>query len=217
MPEVVVSRLNLQLRVDVMKLNIVDGSTVSLSDEVFERDYNEALVHQAVITYMAGGRSGTKAQKTRSDVSGGGAKPWRQKGTGRARAGTSRGPIWRKGGVTFAARPRNHSKKLNKKMYRVAISSIFSELIRADSLVVVKDFAVSKPSTKGMVARLDDLSVSDVLLVGVEIDTNTSLSVRNIPNCDVVAVGSLDPVGLVTADKVVITEAAIKKVEEWLS
>lgn len=200
-----------------MELNIVDGSVLTLSDDVFARAYNESLIHQAVVTYMAGGRSGTKAQKTRSDVSGGGAKPWRQKGTGRARAGTSRGPLWRKGGVTFAARPRDYSKKMNKKMYRVAMSSIFSELIRTDSLVVVDDFVVSRPSTKEMVVKIGDLSVSNVLIVSTDIDTNVSLSARNIPNCNVTTVTGLDPVGLISVDKVVITEAAIKRVEEWLS
>lgn len=200
-----------------MKLNSVDGKAISLSDGVFARDYNESLVHQAVVAYMAAGRSGTKAQKSRSDVSGGGAKPWRQKGTGRARAGTSRGPIWRKGGVTFAARPRDYSKKMNKKMYRVAMSSIFSELVRSNSLVVVSDLAIDKPNTKAMISKLDSYEVSNALLVDVEVSNDISLSTRNIPGCDVAAVMGLSPVSLVAHDKVVITEAAIRKVEEWLS
>ena len=200
-----------------MKLNSMDGKAITLSDDVFARDYNEALVHQAVVTYMAGGRSGTKAQKSRSDVSGGGAKPWRQKGTGRARAGTSRGPLWRKGGVTFAARSRDYSKKLNKKMYRVAMASIFSELVRSESLVIVVDVDVEKPSTKSMVAKLESFDATNVLLVSLEENKNTLLSVRNIPNCDVSTVAGLSPVNLVSYEKVVITESAIKKVEEWLS
>jgi len=200
-----------------MKLNSVDGKAIALNDDVFTREYNEALVHQAVVSYMAAGRSGTKAQKSRSDVSGGGAKPWRQKGTGRARAGTSRGPLWRKGGVTFAARPRDYSKKMNKKMYRVAMASIFSELVRSNSLVVVSGLVIDRPSTKAMIAKLDDYNVVNALLIDVEMSGNISLSVRNIPGCDVSTVMGLSPVSLVAHDKVVITEAAIKRVEEWLS
>lgn len=200
-----------------MKLNSVDGKAISLNDDVFAKDYNEALIHQAVVAYMAAGRSGTKAQKSRSDVSGGGAKPWRQKGTGRARAGTSRGPIWRKGGVTFAARPRDYSKKINKKMYRVAMASIFSELVRSDSLVVVSELMIAKPNTKVMVSKLESYNVTNALLVDVEMNRDVTLSARNIPGCDVSNVMGLSPVSLVAHDKVVITEAAIKKVEEWLS
>ncbi|MCL4164353.1 UNVERIFIED_CONTAM: hypothetical protein GTU68_048386 [Idotea baltica] len=166
---------------------------------------------------MAGGRSGTKAQKTRSDVSGGGAKPWRQKGTGRARAGTSRGPLWRKGGVTFAARPRDYSKKLNKKMYRAAIRSIFSELVRQDRLVLVDDFSIEEPKTKLMVAKLAELSCNDVLIVTDSDDMNVHLSSRNIPHCEALDVTSLNPVSLVGHEKVLITTAALAKVQEWLS
>ncbi len=200
-----------------MKVKTVEGKELSLSDDVFAKDYNETLVHQAVVTYMAAARAGTKAQKSRSDVSGGGAKPWRQKGTGRARAGTSRGPIWRKGGVTFAARPRDYSKKLNKKMYRAAMRSIFSELLRSDSLIVVDAFDISEPKTKLMIAQLDKFGVSNALLVDDEKDKNVELSIRNIPRCDVVEVSSLDPVSLVAHDKVVMTSKAVEKVEEWLS
>jgi len=200
-----------------MKLKTVEGKELSLSDDVFAKDYNETLVHQAVVTYMAGARAGTKAQKSRSDVSGGGAKPWRQKGTGRARAGTSRGPIWRKGGVTFAARPRDYSKKLNKKMYRAAMRSIFSELLRSESLIVVDAFDVSEPKTKLMVAQLDKFGVDNALLVDDEKDKNIELSIRNIPHCDVVEVSSLDPVSLVAHDKVVMTSKAVEKIQEWLS
>jgi large subunit ribosomal protein L4 len=200
-----------------MKLNNIDGKAVTLDDAIFAKDYNETLVHQAVVAYMAGGRAGTKAQKTRSDVSGGGAKPWRQKGTGRARAGTSRGPLWRSGGATFAARPRDFSQKLNKKMYRAAMRSIFSELVRSDSLIIVDDFGVKDSKTKSMVAQLDKFETNNALLVSDELDSNVALSVRNIPNCELSTVSTLNPVNLVAHDKVVITSAAIGKVQEWLS
>jgi len=210
--------LSRQLRFKDMKFKNTDGKMVDLDDSVFAHDYNETLVHQAVVTYMATGRAGTKAQKTRSDVSGGGAKPWRQKGTGRARAGTSRGPIWRSGGVTFAARPRDFSKKINKKMYRAAMCSILSELVRSDSLIILDDFGVKEPKTKQMVASLDKLKIgSDALLVSAEEDSNLNLSSRNIPNCECLTVSSLNPVSLVSHDNVVITSSAIAKVQEWLS
>lgn len=200
-----------------MKFKNAEGKAVTLDDMVFAKDYNEALVHQAVVAYMAAGRAGTKAQKSRSDVSGGGAKPWRQKGTGRARAGTSRGPIWRKGGVTFAARPRDYSKKLNKKMYRLAMCSIFSELVRSESLIIVDDFSVKEPKTKAMVAQLEKLKTNNALFVGEEVDDNVVLSIRNIPNCHALTVSTLNPVALVAHDKVVITSSAIVKIQEWLS
>ena len=200
-----------------MKLKTVEGKELSLSDDVFSKEYNESLIHQAVVTYMAGGRSGTKAQKSRSDVSGGGAKPWRQKGTGRARAGTSRGPIWRKGGATFAARPRDYSKKLNKKMYRAAMRSIFSELVRSESLIVVDSFEVEEPKTKLMLTTLEKLGAHNALLVGDESNENVELSIRNIPHCDALEVSELNPVSLVAHDKVVMTSAAVVKVQEWLS
>lgn len=201
-----------------MKFKNTDGKTVELDDMVFADEYNESLVHQAVVTYMAGGRSGTKAQKSRSDVSGGGAKPWRQKGTGRARAGTSRGPIWRKGGVTFAASPRDYSKKLNKKMYRSAMRSIFSELLRSDSLVVVDEFGIAEAKTKVMLSKLSSLGLgNNILLVSAESDENLMISSRNIPNCEYLPVSSLNPVSLVSHDNVVITSSAIAKVQEWLS
>jgi len=200
-----------------MNLKNTDGKAVELDDAVFAKEYNETLVHQAVVAYMAAGRAGTKAQKTRSDVSGGGAKPWRQKGTGRARAGTSRGPLWRKGGVTFAARPRDYSKKLNKKMYRLAMCSIFSELVRSESLIIVDSFSVEEPKTKAMIAELGKLEVSNVLLISDEEDSNITLSARNIPNCETLIVSKLNPVSLVSHDSVVISSAAVKKVQEWLS
>jgi large subunit ribosomal protein L4 len=201
-----------------MKVDMANGSSVDLDDAVFARDFNEALVHQAVVAYQAGARAGTKAQKSRSDVSGGGAKPWRQKGTGRARAGTSRGPIWRKGGVTFAARPRDYSQKINKKMYRAALRSIFSELVRQERFVVVDDFGMDKPNTKAMISFLDGVSANKgALLVTSESDTNVHLSSRNIPYCQSSTVSGLNPLSLVSHDKVVVTSAALGKIQEWLA
>jgi large subunit ribosomal protein L4 len=201
-----------------MKVDMANGSSVDLDDAVFARDFNEALVHQAVVAYQAGARSGTKAQKNRSDVSGGGAKPWRQKGTGRARAGTSRGPLWRKGGVTFAARPRDYSQKLNKKMYRAAMRSIFSELVRQERFVVVDDFGMDKPSTRAMIVFLDNVSADKgALLVSLENDANVHLSSRNIPYCQSSSVSGLNPLSLVSHDKIVVTSDALGKIQEWLA
>ena len=200
-----------------MNIKSVSGKKVSLDDAIFAAEYNETLVHQAVVTYMAGGRVGSKAQKSRSDVSGGGAKPWRQKGTGRARAGTSRGPIWRKGGVTFAARPRDYSKKINKKMYRAAMRSIFSELVRSESLLVVDAFELKSLKTKEMLALLDEFGSKNTLLVDGEPDSNVVVSARNIVDCEVLAVSGLNPVSLVAHEKVVMTSDAVSKVQEWLS
>jgi large subunit ribosomal protein L4 len=166
---------------------------------------------------MAGGRSGTKAQKTRSDVRGGGAKPWRQKGTGRARAGTIRSPLWRKGGVTFAARPRNYEQKVNKKMYRAAIRSIFSELVRQERLVAVEDISVSAPKTKELKTQLDALSANNALIITHQADENLYLASRNLPYVDVIEAGAIDPVSLVGFDKIVVTTPALKQVEEWLA
>ena len=197
---------------------MTNGSSVDLDDAVFAADFNESLVHQAVVAYQAGARAGTKAQKSRSDVSGGGAKPWRQKGTGRARAGTSRGPLWRKGGVTFAARPRDFSQKVNKKMYRAALRSILSELVRQERFVVVDDFGMGKPSTKAMVSFLDNVKADKgALLVTLENDTNVHLSSRNIPYCQSSSVSGLNPLSLISHDKVVVTSDALGKIQEWLA
>ncbi|HRJ51202.1 MAG TPA: 50S ribosomal protein L4 [Candidatus Thiothrix moscowensis] len=200
-----------------MELQIANGGSVAVSDDVFARDFNEGLVHQAVVAYMAAGRAGTKAQKTRSDVSGGGSKPFRQKGTGRARAGSIRSPLWRTGGKSFAARPRSFEQKLNKKMYRAAMRSIFSELARQDRLVVVNDFDVMEPKTKAMVARLKEYGSNDVLLVSDVDDVNVLLASRNIPYCEVATVAGLNPVSLVGHEKVVVTVAAVAKIQEWLA
>jgi len=190
---------------------------ISLSDESFGKAYNEPLVHQSVVTYMAGARQGTVKQKTRSEVRGGGRKPWRQKGSGRARAGTTSSPIWRSGGVTFAARPRDHSQKLNKKMYRGAMQCILSELIRQDRLLVVNEFAVETNKTKALVAKLKEYELDNVLIVSEQVEKNLYLAARNLHKVDVLDVAGIDPVSLIGFEKVLITVSALKKVEEMLS
>jgi len=201
-----------------MKLQVQDTKKdLEVSDETFGREFNEALVHQAVVAYMAAGRAGTKAQKSRSDVRGGGAKPWKQKGSGRARAGTIRSPLWRTGGVTFAARPRDFSQKLNRKMYRAAMRTIFSELVRQERLVVVDSFSVDAPKTRDLLAKLGGLGMSNALIVTEEADANLYLSARNLGGVDVSEVAGLDPVSLVGFEKVLITVPALKQVEEWLA
>lgn len=190
---------------------------VSVSDDAFAASFNETLVHQLVVSYMAAARAGSKAQKTRSQVSGGGAKPWRQKGTGRARAGTIRSPIWRSGGVTFAATPRDYSKKLNKKMYRAGLRSLVSELVRQDRLLLIDKLGVTEPKTKQVQARLDDLGVDNALLLTDGLDSAVYLSARNIPNIQVMDIAIVDPVSLIKQEKIVIDEAALKKLEERLS
>ena len=200
-----------------MKLSIANKrSSVTVSDDVFACEYNEALVYQAVTAYLAGGRAGTKANKSRSEVRGGGAKPWRQKGTGRSRAGTASSPIWRSGGVTFAAKPRNYKQKLNKKMVRAAYASMFSELARQKRLHVVEDFSVTEPKTKQALAHLEKLSLSSALVITEEADKNLYLSVRNLPHVDVTEVGGLDPVSLLKYGDVVVTKDALQAIEEWL-
>ncbi len=190
--------------------------TVDVSEIAFGKEFNQDLVHQAVVAYMAAGRQGTKAQKTRSEVSGGGKKPWRQKGTGRARAGTIRSPIWRAGGVTFAAKPRDYEQKLNKKMHRAALRCIVSELARQERLVVVEEFSVETPKTKALVQQLAQFDIADALIVTEEVNENLYLASRNLHKVDVRDVAGLDPVSLVGAAKVIITVAAIKKLEETL-
>ncbi|WP_108126641.1 50S ribosomal protein L4 [Saccharospirillum mangrovi] len=187
---------------------------VEVSDATFGKDFNEALVHQVVNAFLAGARQGTRAQKSRSDVSGGGKKPWRQKGTGRARAGTIRSPIWVGGGKTFAARPQDWSQKVNRKMYRGAMKSILSELVRQERLVVVENLAIDAPKTKAFIAKMKELDVSNALIVSEEVDQNLYLSARNVPHVEVSDVAGITPVNLVAYEKVVITVAALKKVEE---
>ena len=193
------------------------GGSVQVSAAVFGTEYKEALVHQVVTAYMAGARAGTKAQKTRSEVSGGGKKPWRQKGTGRARAGSTRSPIWRKGGVTFAAAPRSYDQKVNRKMYRGALRAILSELVRQDRLIVVDDFAVDAPKTKGLIARLGQIGASDALIVVDQLDENLYLAGRNLNGVDVRDVTELDPVSLVAFEKVVMSKGAVQKLGERLA
>lgn len=201
-----------------MELKMLDSKTgLQVSEAVFGKDYNEPLVHQAVTAYMAAGRAGTSAQKNRSAVSGGGAKPWRQKGTGRARAGTSRGPLWRKGGVTFAAQTRDYSQKLNLKMYRAALRSIFSELARNDRLQVVESFDLDAPKTKLLASRLKDLGVEDVLIITDDASENLTLAARNLPRVAVTSRKSVNAVSLLRHKAVIATSAAIKDIEEWLA
>ena len=206
-----------------MEINLTTPSgrasknSVELSDETFGRDFNETLVHQVVTAYMAAARAGTKAQKNRSAVRGGGAKPWRQKGTGRARSGTIRSPLWRGGGKTFAATPRDYSQKVNRKMYRGAMSSIVSELIRQERLVIVDKFAVEAPKTKQLSEKLKTMGLENVLIVDDSIDDNLYLSARNLKFVEVVQADRIDPVRLVGFEKVLITVPALKKVEEMLA
>ena len=194
-----------------------DGGSVEISETAFAREYNEALVHQVVVAYLAGARQGTKSQKSRSDVRGGGRKPWRQKGTGRARAGTRSSPIWRGGGATFAARPQDHSQKVNRKMYRGALQCILSELIRQDRLVACESFSVDAPKTKVLLEQLKPLDLDNVLIISDSVDENLYLAARNLKHVDVRDVDGVDPVSLISYEKVLITVAALKKLEESLA
>ena len=201
-----------------MNLNLAAGTgTVEVADATFGKEFNEALVHQVVTAYLAGGRQGTRAQKNRSDVRGGGKKPWRQKGTGRARAGTIRSPLWRSGGVTFAARPQDYTQKVNRKMYRAAMRSILSELVRQERLVAIEEFSVEAPKTKQVAAELKELNREKVLIVTEEVDETLYLAARNLPHVDVVDVAAADPVSLVAFDKVLVTVSALRKFEEKLA
>jgi large subunit ribosomal protein L4 len=192
------------------------SKALEVSATTFGRDFNEALVHQVITAYMAGARSGTRAQKTRREVRGGGAKPWNQKGTGRARAGTIRSPLWRGGGKVFAAKPQDHSQKVNKKMYRGAMQSILSELVRQNRLIVVERIEVLQPKTRNLLEKLKELGLQDVLIVTGEWDTNLYLSSRNIPKVNVLQAQHVDPVSLVKFDKVLMTVDAIRQFEEVL-
>jgi large subunit ribosomal protein L4 len=199
-----------------MELQVKSGASLSVSDAAFGREFNEGLVHQVVTAYMAAGRAGTRAQKSRAEVSGGGAKPWRQKGTGRARAGTIRSPIWRSGGVTFAAKPQDYSQKVNKKMYRAAMQSILSELVRQERLVVVDEFKVSAPKTKELTDKLKELELEKVLIISDDPDVNLYLAARNLRNVEIEDIDGVNPVNLVGAEKILITAAAVKRLEELL-
>ncbi|MEQ3692596.1 MAG: 50S ribosomal protein L4 [Alcanivorax sp.] len=197
-----------------MELKTNTGTAVAVSDATFAREFNESLVHQIVTAYLAGARQGTKAQKTRSEVAGGGKKPWRQKGTGRARAGTASSPIWRSGGVTFAAKPRSFEQKVNKKMYRAAMQSILSELVRQERLIVADDFSVASHKTKEFVAKLNELELSNVLIVSDDVDEKLYLASRNVPHVGVTEAVDIDPVSLIAFDKILVTVPALKKLEE---
>ncbi len=201
----------------MMNLTVENGSSIDVSEQVFGAKYNEALVHQVVKAYYNGARAGTKAQKTRAQVRGGGIKPWRQKGTGRARAGTSSSPIWRSGGVTFAASPRDFSQKVNRKMYSGAIRSILSELVRQERLLVVEEFAIDAPKTKQITEKLKQLGLKDALIIVADLDENLILASRNLYHIDVRDSSDIDPASLIAFDKIVITSAALKKIEERLS
>ena len=200
-----------------MKLKMQGSGSVDVQDAAFGAEFNEALVHQVVSAYLAGGRAGTKAQKNRSTARGGGAKPWRQKGTGRARAGTIRSPIWVGGGRAFAAQPRNFEQKVNKKMYRAALRSVLSELVRQDRLVVVKELALEAPKTKMLATKLKELDLNSVLILNEAFDEKIFLAARNLPNVGICDAASIDPVVLIRFDKVLVTLPALKLIEERLS
>lgn len=201
-----------------MELVLKDAqSALEVSETTFGRDFNEALVHQVVVAYAANARQGTRGQKTRAEVTGSGKKPWRQKGTGRARAGSVKGPIWRGGGVSFAAKTQDHSQKVNKKMYRGALKSILSELVRQERLVVVESFGVEAPKTKELKAKLKAMNLEDVLIVTAEVDENLFLAARNLYKVDVRDVAGLDPVSLIAFNTVLVTADAVKQIEEMLA
>lgn len=200
-----------------MELVVKDAKALSVSETTFGREFNEALVHQVVVAYASAARQGSRAQKTRAEIAGSGKKPWRQKGTGRARSGSIKSPIWRSGGVTFAAKPQDHSQKVNRKMYRGALKSIFSELVRQERLVVVETFTVEAPKTKLLIQKLNDMNLNDVLIITTEVDENLFLAARNLHKVDVRDVAGIDPVSLIAFDKVVITVDAVKQVEEMLA
>lgn len=191
-------------------------NTLSVSDSIFGADYNEGLIHQVVTAYMAAGRAGTAQQKTKGEVSGGGKKPWKQKGTGQARAGSIRSPLWRGGGVTHAAQPRDYAQKVNRKMYRGAIRSIVSELNRTGNLIIAEQFGMPAPKTQGLLEQLDKLGSQDILIITGEVDKNLYLSARNLPRVAVCDVEAINPVSLLTHSKVLMTTDAVKKLEAWL-
>ena len=205
------------MELTIQKSGKKKAGTMTVSDNVFSAELNEPLIHQVLTAYLAGARSGTKAQRSRSEVRGGGKKPWRQKGTGRARAGTIRSPIWRGGGATFAAKPRDYSQKLNKKMYRAAMRSILSELVRQERIVCVDEFDVAESKTKLVKEKLASLSLEEVLIVTEELNESLYLGARNLPRVDVIDTEEINPYSLIGFEKVLMTQAAVEKVEAWLS
>ena len=196
-----------------MNLKTVSGAAVELSEVAFGKEFNEALVHQVVSAYLAGGRQGTRAQKTRAEVSGGGKKPFKQKGTGRARAGSIRSPLWRGGGKSFAAKPQDWAQKVNRKMYRGAMQCILAELVRQDRLVLVEEFTVGTPKTKELLAKLQSMGVTNALIVTDAVDENLYLDARNLPHVEVIDTSAVDPVSLIGFDKVLMSVPAAKKLE----
>ncbi len=200
-----------------MKLKLQDKSSIDVAESAFDAKFNEALIHQVVTAYLAGGRAGTKAQKNRAAVRGGGRKPFAQKGTGRARAGTIRSPIWVGGGRTFAAQPRNFDQKVNKKMYRAAMRSVLSELIRQDRLVIVNELTLEAPKTKLLATKLKEFGLDNVLILNEAFDEKVFMAARNLPNVGICDVASMDPVVLIRFEKVLITVPAFKLIEERLS
>ena len=200
-----------------MQLTTIDTKAkIKVNKDVFDYNYNEGLVHQAVVTFMNNARSGNSAQKTRAEVRGGGKKPWNQKGTGRARAGSIRSPIWRSGGVTFASKKRDYSQKINKKMYKRALRSIISELNRTGNLIIVSDFQCSSLKTKDFITKMNELNLKNALIVMNEVGEHEYLASRNLIDYDVCDVDSIDPVSLMRYEQVLLTEDAIKKIEEQL-
>jgi len=205
------------MQINMLTSGSLEPRAIEVAESTFAKSFNEALIHQVVTAYLSGARAGTKAQKSRSDVSGGGAKPWRQKGTGRARAGTIRSPLWRKGGKTFAAVPRDHSQKVNRKMHQGAMRSILSELIRQERLVVVEDFSVEQPKTQMLLAKFKTLSIADsVLIITDEIDLNLMLAARNLHWVGVCSTIHISPANLIAFEKVLVTFKALKRIEEVL-
>lgn len=201
----------------LLNTSTTDTTTIQVADKIFAEKFNSDLIHQVVQAYRAGGRTGNRAQKSRSEVRGGGAKPWRQKGTGRARAGTIRSPLWRGGGVTFAAKPQDFSQKVNKKMYCSAICSILSELVRQDRLILVDNFTVAGKKTRDLVKKLDELKIKKVLIVSDNVETDLYLAARNLKHVSVCDVSGINPVNLVSHETVLFTVPALKKVEErWV-
>ncbi|HYQ72630.1 MAG TPA: 50S ribosomal protein L4 [Gammaproteobacteria bacterium] len=200
-----------------MELQLHGSGSVTVSDDTFGQDFREALVHQVVTACLSSARSGNAQQKTRSQVRGGGTKPWRQKGTGRARAGTSRSPIWRGGGKVFAATPRSYAQKINRKMYRAAMRSILSELVRQERLVVVESFAVAAPKTRELAGKLQEMALDNVLIISDDADDNLYLAARNLPHVAVCEAADADPVSLIGFEKVLVTSAALQQIEERLA
>lgn len=205
------------MELKVLKPGKKTAGKMKVADSVFAADFNETLIHQVLTAYMAGARSGSKAQKSRSDVRGGGRKPFRQKGLGRARAGTIRSPIWRGGGVTFAAKPKKYSQKVNRKMYRNALRSIFSELARQERLVLVDDFVLEQPKTSSFVEKMNAMNLDEALIITDEVGENLYLAARNVPRVDVIDTVAINPYTLIGFNNVVMTKGAVEKVEAWLS